>query len=158
MRPAGSCSRPGPSRLPTAHRAPRTAAKQPIGSVEFSWAQNTGATAAHWQIAEDAAFTRIVQERDNSDAAGLRADLITPGNYFWRVASIRPDGHHGPFGDPQALTLRPLHEPPSGGPSADGSALLFRWSGRAEDRFEVQLARDLAFTEIIARDDVAAAE
>ncbi len=143
---------------PPAYRAPRTAAKQPIGSVEFSWAQNTSATAARWQIAEDPAFTRIVQERDNIGAAGLRADLTTPGDYFWRVASIRPDGDHGPFGDPQSLTLRPLPEPPSGGPSADGSALLFRWGGRVEDRFEVQLARDLAFTDIVASADVAAAE
>jgi hypothetical protein len=143
---------------PPAYRAPRTAAKQPIGSIEFSWAQNTDATAARWQIAEDPAFTRIVQERDNIDTAGLRADLTTPGNYFWRVASIRPDGDHGPFGDPQTLTLRPLPELPSGGPSADGSALVFRWSGRAEDRFEVELARDLAFTDIVASSDVDAAE
>jgi hypothetical protein len=143
---------------PPAYRAPRTAAKQPIGSIEFSWAQNTEATAARWQIAEDPAFTRIVQERDNIDTAGLRADLTTPGDYFWRVASIRADGDHGPFGDPQALTLRPMPEPPSGGPSPDGSALVFRWDGRAEDRFEVQLARDLAFTDIVASADVSTAE
>ena len=143
---------------PPAYRAPRTAAKQTIGSVEFSWAQNTGATAVRWQIAEDPAFTRIVQERDQIDAASLRAELTTPGDYFWRLASIRPDGDRGPFGDPQTLTLRALPEPPSGGPSADGTALLFRWGGRAEDRFQVQLARDLGFTEIVASADVAATE
>ncbi len=143
---------------PPAYRAPRTAGKQPIGTIEFSWAQNTEATASRWQIAEDPAFTRIVQERDNIETAGLRADLTTPGEYFWRVASIRPNGDQGPFGDPQSLTLRPLPEPPSGGASPDGSALVFRWGGRAEDRFEVQLARDLAFTDIVASADVAAPE
>jgi hypothetical protein len=134
---------------PPAYRAPRLRAKQSVGAVEFSWAPNAEATKVRLQLAEDAAFTRIAQDLDNLDASAAKAEIAAPGTYHWRLASIRPDGDHGPFGDPQSFELRPLPEPPAGGPSADGTSLVFQWSGRAEDRQQVELARDADFKEIV---------
>ncbi len=43
--------------------------------------------------------------------------------------------------------------------SADGSGLVFRWSGsRAEDRQQIEFARDLAFTNIVTRAEVSGSE
>ena len=143
---------------PPAYRAPRAGAKQAVGAVEFAWAPNVDAPRARMQIAEDPAFTRLVKDQDNVDAAGLRADIAEPGSYFWRLASIRPSGDHGPFGDPQRFELRPTPEPAKVARSADGSGLVFHWSGRAEDRQQVEFARDLEFTQIVSKAEVSGSE
>ena len=143
---------------PPAYRAPRANAKQAIGAVEFAWAQNAEATRARVQVAEDVAFTRLLRDQDNLEAAALRVDIATPGTYHWRVASVRPDGDHGPFGDPQSFELRPLPEAPKGGLSADGKGLAFTFSGRPEDRQQVELARDAQFSQIVAKEELSSAE
>ncbi len=143
---------------PPAYRAPRSGAKQAVGSVEFAWAPNTEATQVRLQIAQDAGFTTLLQDRNKLDAASLRADLGAPGEYHWRLASVLPGGDQGPFGDPQRFELRPLPEAPSGGLSADGGSLVIKWSGRPQDRQQVQLARDPAFGEIVAEGELDAPE
>ena len=143
---------------PPAYRTPRANAKQAVGAVEFAWAPNAGAPRARLQVAQDVAFTRIVRDQDDIDAASQRADIAEPGSYHWRLASIRPDGDHGPFGDPQRFDLRPTPEPAAVAPSADGGLLVFRWSGRAEDRQQVEFARDAAFTQVVAKSEVGGSE
>ena len=80
----------------------------------------------------------------------LKLDLPQPGTYHWRVASIAGGNDQGPYGDPQSFELRETPTPPQGGVTADGE-VQFRWGGRPEDRHQVELARDLAFTDIVAR-------
>jgi hypothetical protein len=143
---------------PPAHRAPRAGSKQTVGNVEFAWAQNTEAPQVHLQVAEDAAFTRMVLDRDRLDASALRADINTAGTYHWRLASVRASGDMGPFGDAQPFELRPIPEPPTGARSADGNSLVFKWSGRPQDRQQVQLARDTGFTQVTAQDELASSE
>jgi hypothetical protein len=143
---------------PPAYVAPRTSSKQPVGPITFAWALNADAPRARLQIAQDPAFSQIIDDRDNVDAADLRTDIAAAGTYYWRLASIRPSGDHGPYGDPQSFELRPLPEPPAVGRSSDGNALVFKWSGRPEDRQQVEFARDKAFTEIISKDEVSGAE
>ena len=143
---------------PPAYRTPRAAAKQAVGSVEFAWAPNADAPRAQLQLASDAAFTRLVQDRDTLDADRLRAELPTPGSYYWRLASIKADGDHGPFGDVQRFELRPTPEPAAVEKSADGNALVFRWSGRAEDRQRVEFAADRELKQIVASAEVSGSE
>ena len=143
---------------PPAYRAPRSGAKQAVGSVEFAWAPNDAAPQVHLQIAEDAAFTRIVHDRSALTGTALRIDMPTAGSYFWRLGSVRADGDAGPFGDAQPFELRPMPAPPAGGRSADGTALVFTWSGRPQDRQQVQLARDAAFQQITAQAELTTSE
>ncbi len=143
---------------PPAYSAPRSDAKQVIGNVDFAWAQNVEAPNARIQVAQDAEFSRLVIDQDNVPDGRARAELAASGTYFWRLASIRPDGDHGPFGDPQRFELRAMPTPPAGTVSSDGSSLVFKWGGRPGDRQQVELARDPQFNEILARDDLEAAE
>jgi hypothetical protein len=143
---------------PPAYRTPRAGAKQTVGDVAFAWASNVDSPRARLQVAEDSAFTRIAIDRDNIESAEVNAQLTTAGSYYWRLASIRPDGDHGPFGDAQSFELRPTPEPPKSTQAADGKSLVFNWSGRAEDRQQVQLARDPQFTQITAQDELSATE
>ena len=143
---------------PPAYRTPRADSKQQVGNIEFAWAPNAEAPQARLQIAEDAAFTKIVQERAGLTDASLRAEITQPGTYFWRVASVRASGDQGPFNDVQRFELRPFPTPASVGRSADGSALNFQWSGRAQDRQQVELASDPEFTQIVAQAELTSAE
>ena len=143
---------------PPAYRAPRANGKQSVGAVELQWALNTEAPRVRLQVAQDPAFTRIVEDRDNLEATATTVQIAAPGTYHWRLQSVRTSGDHGPFGDPQRFELRPTPTPPAGGPSADGKTLVFTWSGRAEDRQQVQLARDPEFRQIVAQDELAGAE
>ena len=54
--------------------------------------------------------------------------------------------------------LRPLPEPPAGGVAPDGKTLLLNWSGRAQDKQQVELAQDEAFTQILARQELSQAQ
>jgi len=143
---------------PPAYRAPRSNSKQPVGTVEFAWAPNVEAQQVRLQIAEDEAFGKLVDQRDAVASPALKAELKQPGVYYWRLASVRPSGDQGPFGDPQRFELRPFPEPPTVGPAAGGAGYRFAWGGRPEDRQQVELASDPEFTQIVAKDELAAPE
>lgn len=136
---------------PPASNTPRPGSKATVGAVEFAWSPNLEARSARLQVARDAAFAQVVIERDGLTVNREQLTLSEPGTYFWRLGSVRPDGDRGPFGDPQRFELRALPEPPQGGVADDGKSLRLAWSGRAEDRQEVELARDPQFNEIVAR-------
>jgi hypothetical protein len=136
---------------PPAPTQPRRGAKQTVGTVEFAWAQNIEASSHRLQVASDADFKALLLDRDALDGTTTRFDLPAEGTYFWRLASIRANGDAGPFGDPSSFELRPTPVAPQGGLATDGSSLAFSWSGRAQDRQQVELARDPTFTEIVAR-------
>lgn len=139
---------------PPAYSAPRSDSKQAVGNVEFAWAQNVEAPRARIQVAQDAEFSRLVIDQDNVSDGRARAELAAPGTYHWRLASVRPDGDHGPFGDPQRFELRPMPTAPAGAVSSDAKSLVFRWGGRPGDRHQVELARDPQFNDIIVRDEL----
>lgn len=143
---------------PPATLTPRASSKQTAGSVQFAWAQNTEARDARLQVAEDAAFTRLVLDKDRIAEASQALPMVTPGIYYWRMASVRANGDHGPFGDPLSFELRPQPEPPKGGLADDGKGIVVRWSGRPQDRQRVQFARDIGFTQLVTEEELAQPE
>jgi hypothetical protein len=143
---------------PPASNAPRSGAKQPVGSVEFAWAPNLEAASARLQVARDAAFKDLVLQREGLTASNERAEIAEAGSYFWRLASTRADGDKGPFGDPQRFELRPMPEPPKGGVSGDGKTLALAWGGRPEDTQHGELARDPQFRQIVVQADLSSPE
>ncbi|MBS0446258.1 MAG: FecR domain-containing protein [Proteobacteria bacterium] len=137
---------------------PRADGKVSAGSVEFAWAQNAAAPQARLQVADDDAFTHIVADVDPIDAANRVVALETPGVYHWRLASIRPDGDHGPFGDPLHFEVRPQAPAPTGGVAGDGKSLIFHLGGRPQDHQLVQLARDVEFKNVVTEQELASAD
>ena len=143
---------------PPAYLQPRSDSKQAVGSIAFNWAPNIEASRVRIQVADDAAFTNPLQDRDALTDAAVRIDIAKPGIYFWRLASLRGAADAGPFGDVQRFELRPTPGAPTGGLAADRRSLVFTWGGRTEDRQQVQLACDPAFKEITAEAELTAAE
>lgn len=134
---------------PPAPAAPRASAQVGVGGVEFRWAENVEALHYHLQVARDAAFTELVVDEPQVRGASTRLTLDQPGSYFWRMASVRaPQGNQrtrGPWTDAQPLTVRAAPPAPTSGSSADGTQLALRWSGRPEDRQQVELSSDPQF-------------
>lgn len=141
---------PGPMR-------PLAGQKLAVGAVPLAWAENTQAARYALEVARDDAFTDVVQRADALQGASTELTLSQPGIYHWRMASLRADGDQGPWGDARHFELRPLPESPQGAFSGDGNALQLSWAGRPDDRFQVELARDAAFTDVLARDELAQA-
>lgn len=115
----------------------------------------------NWTRAEGIGSYRL-QLSDSADFAAPRIDLagltgseqtlaLPPGRYHWRMASVRPDGDAGPFGDALTFTLRPVPPaPPVAPPQVSGDAIVLRWpEGGPGQRYELQLARDSAFTDLV---------
>jgi len=134
---------------PAAPQSPRAGSVQSVGTVNFSWLQNSVAPSVRLQVAEDGEFTRLVIDRDNLAEGSLSVEMNTAAVYFWRLQSIRPNNDHGPFSDPQHFELRPTPGASTMEPSEDGESLRLRWSGRAQDRYQLQLASDSAFTNLV---------
>ena len=141
---------------------PPANAKRPVGDVALRWTQNPDAANYIVEVARDDQFTQVSMRDDKVrgeqavfhpvDTAFGAAD----GLYWWHVVSVDADGRRGAWSDTQALVLRPTPRAPMGRASPDGSAVELTWGGRAEDRAEVELARDAAFQEIVARGEFGA--
>ena len=134
-------------------------AKSSVGDVPLRWTQNPEAAGYRVEVARDAAFTQIAMLAENvrGESAVFRpvgtAFGAPDGVYFWRVESLRADGSAGPLGESQAFALRPVPRAPLGDLSPDGSRIELAWGGNADDRAQVELARDADFREIVDRGD-----
>ena len=129
---------------------PPPRAKKTVGSIDFNWAASAQALNYRLQVARDAAFAEILVDRSGLGDNAVKLDLPQPGNLplacRQHCRRQRPRALRRPA---DLRTARDAH-PPAGGVTPDGE-VQFRWGGRPEDRHQVELARDLAFTDIVAR-------
>lgn len=132
---------------------PTPGAKLRATAVAMAWAEQPEADHYRLQVTQDPSFQKVLHEDRN--VRDTRYTLNLPvGNYRWRVASVRPDGDQGPFGDPQSFELRappPQPEPPK----IDAQFMSFNWAGEPGQSFEFQLARDAAFAHLLVKRSVA---
>ena len=108
------------------------------------WGELAGATTYRLQVARDAKFTELLYDAPVA-ASRLPIDAAwSPGQYHWRVATQRPDGSRGPFGDPGSFTL--LAPSAVAPPQVGDGGLRLSWSGPAGFGHRVQLSRDAEFS------------
>lgn len=94
---------------------------------------------------------------DRADLSGTELRLtLPPGRYHYRLASIARGADLGPFGDPQALTMRPIPPTPALSPPEIGDkALSFRWpAAQGAARYKAQWAADVEFKQLLAEPTV----
>jgi hypothetical protein len=141
---------------------PPASAKRPVGEVTLRWTLNSDAANYVVEVARDAQFAQVAwrDEHVHGEQAVFRpvdTDYgAADGLYWWRVVSVNAEGRRGAWSDAQALILRPAPRAPMGHVSPDGSGIELMWGGRPEDRTEVEMARDAAFQQIVARGDFGA--
>jgi hypothetical protein len=129
--------------------APPNRGKLRATGVEFSWATVVGAARYRFQLAQDERFATLVDEVRATQNVAYSMASLAPGEYHWRVASIRADGDQGPFGDVQRFQLLPPPRNPDP-PREEGNQLVFSWGAEPGQTFEFQLARDPAFGDVVA--------
>ncbi|MFT3821572.1 MAG: FecR domain-containing protein [Rubrivivax sp.] len=117
--------------------------------IVLAWARNPEAVRYRLQVAATDDFAQPVLARD--DVQATEAELsLPPGRYHWRVASVRADGHRGPWSDAQALRRLepPLQPPVNQPPRLDEAGVTVSWSAAdlAGARYQLQVAADEAFS------------
>ena len=119
-------------------------------TAAFNWAANPQAASYRIQIAEDEAFTRVVQDQSVVEVDFTSAALPF-GEYHWRVRSVGgsgPAADAGPWGDSRKFILRPPPKSPEP-PEETSNGIAFNWSGEPGQRFLLQVARDALFTQLV---------
>lgn len=119
----------------------------------LAWAGQPEAASYRVQIAQDLWFERVLHDTHGLQDTQL-SQALPVGDYLWRVASVRPDGDQGPFGDPQVFHLR-APPPQADPPRIDEHHLHFSWAAETGQTFEFQMARDEAFTHLLAQQALA---
>jgi hypothetical protein len=116
-------------------------------NTTFAWTVPVGIDQFHFQLARDLEFQDVV--RDERLAQDTRVlDDLQPAYYYWRIASIKPDGDHGPFSDPRRFTRRPSPSTPEPR-ETDDRTITISWSGEPGQTFLVQIARDATFANVL---------
>ncbi|HET9823641.1 MAG TPA: FecR domain-containing protein [Burkholderiaceae bacterium] len=132
---------PAPTAPPPRHVARAT-------QVELAWTQNPEAQAYRLQVAADAGFSRVLSDVPALTGASHVLLGLAPGDYHWRLASVRAGNDQGPWGEPRAFVLRapPANPPP---PRIGDRTLVFAWAAEPGQTFDFQLARDAAFSDLV---------
>lgn len=118
---------------------------------DLKWSDSSDAVAYRLQIATDPAFEQLLIDRD--DLATTRfpgADLKEPGRYYWRLYSFDGEGEQGPVSESRSWEIKPIPEKPEAQLTVTDSGITTSWRpGVAGQRYQVQLAADPAFSELL---------
>jgi hypothetical protein len=116
------------------------------GRVEFEWTANPEAKTYRLQIGTEAGFDPPLRELVGLVGTTASVDALPPGQYRWRLASVRDGNDRGPWSPPRAFHVRP--QPPVAKPPAvSDRQVSFEWEALPGQRFDFELARDVAFTD-----------
>jgi hypothetical protein len=122
-------------------------------SVELACTQPTDAQRFKLQISKDEMFQMLEVNESALTACRYRA-ILSPGRYFWRLASVRLlEGNvedQGPFSRSQGFDVEaaPPGTPAMAASGEDGSVSV-SWAGVPGDQYLVQVARDSAFADLL---------
>lgn len=135
-------------------------------TVVFAWSRHPEAVRYKLQVSTQPDFSPLLLDR--SDITGTEFSAALPvGSYHWRLASVRAGDDGGPWGDPLLLVRQPPPPPPpppaaptAQPPEATDAGLVIRWAAVPLPgvRYQVQVARDAAFTQLLLDETTAVAE
>jgi hypothetical protein len=115
----------------------------------FTWGATADAKAYRLQVAKDAAFNeKLIDQSGIKDPAFSPVQPLAPGKYYSRVATVGEGGRESAFSAPQTLSVVAPAVPFSP-PTSDGSNAVLNWSGSPGTSYQVQLARDEYFHDVI---------
>lgn len=132
--------------------SPRAGEASQAEAIRFAWTAQTAAARYRLQVADSADFSAPRLDRD--DITGTDLQLPLPlGTHHWRMASIRADGDTGPWSDAVVFSRvppPPLPPPPAiQTPQLGADGLLLAWRAEPGQRYQLQLAADAAFTQLL---------
>ena len=118
--------------------------------------QCTGVPGVQWfhlQVSSREDFAQPEVNADHLSVCESTTPTLAPGLWYWRVASVnqRADGQPnvGPFAAAQNFTVLPLAPAFVSTGAATEDTQVF-WEAQAGHTYRVQVARDAAFTHLVA--------
>ncbi len=121
-----------------------------VGSVKFSWAEVKDVKTYLFELASDAEFTDMLEQRSLADT-DTSVEFTDAGEYFFRLSSVTAEGRKGPPGKAAKIPILPVPAAPQAKPPAvEGDHLrlaLQEVDGVA--RYHLQLASDADFQDLI---------
>lgn len=119
-------------------------------SREFQWSIQPEAAHYHIMISQDSGFATFIVDNKAVKGNTFRlADSLTPGYYFWRIASVSAVEGIGPFTDVMSFRM-PFPGPTMEATKFDKTRMTFVWRAGGKDQsFHFQLAHDEAFNQIL---------
>ncbi|HWR90762.1 MAG TPA: FecR domain-containing protein [Dissulfurispiraceae bacterium] len=137
--------------VPPYVESPAAGAEYAPGKLIARWLNVSNAAAYRFQIAEDPAFRKIIDDRGPVRGTSHVPGNLEPGNYHFRVCSVAKDGYEGAWSDPVQFTILPPPPAPSiDPPEMDGRTIRLRWQ-RLPDRitYRFQMSRHEDFSVVI---------
>ncbi|MEL6941780.1 MAG: hypothetical protein AAFO82_03860, partial [Bacteroidota bacterium] len=128
----------------------------------LTWAANAMADSYDVQVATDASFTNVVASDNVTTASWMvTPELMEGTNYFWRIRYVRACGND-PWSDPFSFTTictdigsPTLNSPADGAVDVDTAPTLMWSANAAADSYDVEVATDAGFTNVVASANVA---
>ncbi len=116
----------------------------------FSWSASGDNGTYRIQVARDADFSELVNDRKTGAAKYKQETPLEPDTYHWRVAGIDNNGKQGPYGPVQSFTYRqPLAAPLLQQPVVSHTQLLLAWQAVDDaESYQLQLATDPYFQDV----------
>lgn len=146
--------------FPPSIQSPRP--KDPVyeGETIFIWTQPEEAEEYRFELSTEKSFDSLIQPASTLSDQQLTTNISQAGVYFWRVTSINAEGKIGPSGQINQITVRPTPATPDlREPTTSKTELGFSWKeDETSTHYQIQLANDKGFTNIIADKEVTTAE
>ena len=140
---------------------PRAGEKLQPETVEFAWSRHPQAVRYKLQVSAVPDFGTLLIDRGDITGTEFSAPL-PPGSYHWRLATVREGGDTGPWGDGAVLVRLPPPPPapPPQPPQTTDAGLVLRWATVPLPgmRYQVQVARDAEFRQIVLDETTEASE
>ena len=134
----------------TRHRLPPapalsapSAGTRVFGTVHLAWQASEPTPWYAVQVSNDPSFESMVIDR-RLETAALDLDVLPPGGYFWRVASVSASGESGSWSVPSSFAQRTAPAMPDA-PRVHGKQAQFSWRPFAERGYRVQIDADANF-------------
>jgi hypothetical protein len=88
------------------------------------------------------------------------AEALPPGEYYWRVASVRGENKQGPFSTAQVFQIATIPPAPQlEAPLVEDDMLVFRWVAASDaSQYQLQLANDPEFDNVVIDETVSETE
>jgi hypothetical protein len=133
--------------------APAPRAKLVGARAELSWVNAAEADSYRLRVSRTPEFKDLLRDLPGLRGNSTVLDALTPGSYFWQVASVRAPGpggqlDQGPWGDVNSFEMRPPAPVPQP-PKVSERAIGFAWDGLPGQTFDFEVARDAAFSQLV---------
>ena len=137
--------------LPPFIQAPPSDTEFRERSIEIRWLKVEDAASYHIQVADDAGFTLLREEKRDVQGEFYKTGELDYRTYYFRVRSVAKDGYEGEWSPTVRFSvIPPPPSPPLEKPETGEKTIQLRWRPPEGIRhFHFQMARDQTFREVL---------